>query len=45
VPEGAKAVAARLFEGANPTRDNAFKLVLAERTIAAALVDAKETRR
>lgn len=45
VADGAKAVAARLFEGADPTRDNAFKLVLAGRTIAAALVEAKEDRR
>mgnify|MGYP006193856163 CR=1 FL=1 len=31
LPQGAKAVAARLFEGATPTEDNRFKLVLAER--------------
>ncbi|MEP6906427.1 MAG: xanthine dehydrogenase family protein subunit M [Pseudoxanthomonas sp.] len=42
LPRGAKAVAARLFEGAAPTEDNRFKLKLAERTIAAALVDAQE---
>lgn len=41
--QGARAVAARLFEGATPTDDNRFKLVLAERTIAAALADAQET--
>lgn len=44
LPRGAKAVAARLFEGAAPTEDNRFKLTLAERTIAAALADAQEAR-
>ncbi|MHC9086534.1 FAD binding domain-containing protein [Luteimonas sp. RIT-PG2_3] len=39
---GAKATAARLFEGASPTDDNRFKLTLAERTIAAVLVEARE---
>ena len=38
---GARAVAARLFEGAKPTSQNAFKLALAERTIGAALMEAK----
>ncbi|MFL6586878.1 MAG: FAD binding domain-containing protein [Luteimonas sp.] len=42
LPRGAKAVAARLFEGASPTEDNRFKLILAERTIAAALAEAEE---
>ena len=42
LPRGAKAIAARLFEGATPTDDNRFKLVLAERTIAAALAEAQE---
>ena len=42
LPRGAKAVAARLFEGAAPTEDNRFKLILAERTIAAALAEAQE---
>lgn len=42
LPRGAKAVAARLFEGATPTEDNRFKLMLAERTIAAALAEAQE---
>lgn len=42
LPRGAKAVAARLFEGAAPTQDNRFKLILAERTIAAALAEAQE---
>ena len=44
IPRGAKAVAARLFDGATPTDDNRFKLTLAERTIAAALVDTEEAR-
>lgn len=44
IPRGAKAVAARLFDGATPTDDNRFKLTLAERTIAAALVDTEESR-
>ena len=44
VRNGAKAIAARLFEGATPTDDNRFKLALAERTIAAALADAREAR-
>ncbi|HEX5683329.1 MAG TPA: xanthine dehydrogenase family protein subunit M [Ideonella sp.] len=41
LPTGAKAVTARLFAGAQPTRDNAFKLPLAERTIAAVLTQAR----
>lgn len=40
LPRGAKAVAAALLDGAKPTHDNAFKRPLAERTIAAVLVDA-----
>ena len=44
LPNGAAAVAARLFEGATPTDDNRFKLTLAQRTIAAVLVEAQETR-
>jgi xanthine dehydrogenase YagS FAD-binding subunit len=42
LPQGAKAVAASAFAGARPTQDNAFKLVLAERTLAAALAEARE---
>lgn len=42
LPRGARAVAARLFEGAAPTEDNRFKLILAERTIAAVLAEAQE---
>lgn len=41
MPRGAKAVASRLFDGAKPTNQNAFKLALAERTIGAALMEAK----
>ncbi len=41
MPRGAKAVAARLLAGARPTRDNAFKLPLVERTLAAVLADAR----
>ncbi len=41
LPQGAKAAASALFAGARPTEDNRFKLVLAERMIAAALSEAK----
>ncbi|MGA8816346.1 MAG: xanthine dehydrogenase family protein subunit M [Xanthobacteraceae bacterium] len=41
MPRGAKAVAARLFADAKPTRDNAFKLTLAERTLGAVLAEAR----
>jgi xanthine dehydrogenase YagS FAD-binding subunit len=41
LPQGAKAVAARLFDGARPTPDNAFKIPLAERTLAAVMQQAK----
>lgn len=41
MPLGAKAVAARLLAGAQPGHDNAFKVTLAERTIAAALLQAR----
>jgi xanthine dehydrogenase YagS FAD-binding subunit len=40
--KGAKAVAEGLLEGAKPTHDNAFKLTLVERTLGAALQQAKE---
>ncbi|EJW10887.1 Periplasmic aromatic aldehyde oxidoreductase, FAD binding subunit YagS [Rhodovulum sp. PH10] len=42
LPSGAKAVADALLAGARPTADNAFKLPLVERTIAAAISDARE---
>ena len=38
---GARAVTARLLADARPTRENAFKLTLAERTLGAALTEAK----
>ena len=41
MPRGARSVAARLLEGARPTADNAFKLALVERTLAAVLTEAK----
>jgi xanthine dehydrogenase YagS FAD-binding subunit len=41
MPQGAKAVTAQLLAGAQPTHENAFKLQLAERALAAALVQAR----
>ncbi|MBR0694240.1 xanthine dehydrogenase family protein subunit M [Bradyrhizobium lablabi] len=41
LPRGGKAVAARLFADAKPTQDNAFKLLLAERTLSAVLREAR----
>ena len=41
MPRGAKAVATRLLAGAKPTRENAFKLTLVERTLGAVLAQAK----
>ncbi|ODP37266.1 FAD binding domain-containing protein [Sphingomonas turrisvirgatae] len=41
LPQGAKAAATALLAGAQPTPDNAFKLPLVERTIAAALDTAR----
>jgi xanthine dehydrogenase YagS FAD-binding subunit len=41
MPRGAKAVVAKLLEGARPTRENAFKLKLVERTLASVLAEAK----
>ena len=41
MPQGAKAVTARLLAGAQPTHENAFKLPLAERALAAALAQAR----
>lgn len=37
LPNGSRAVMARLLDGASPTEENAFKLTLAERTLAAML--------
>ncbi|WP_230769317.1 FAD binding domain-containing protein [Sphingomonas sp. Leaf4] len=44
LPQGAKAVTARLLADARPTKDNAFKLPLVERTLAAVLAEVKEAR-
>jgi xanthine dehydrogenase YagS FAD-binding subunit len=41
MPRGAKAVTSQLLAGAKPTHDNAFKLPLAERTLAAVLAEAR----
>jgi xanthine dehydrogenase YagS FAD-binding subunit len=41
LPKGAKAVVARLLAGAKPTPQNAFKIKLVERTLAAVLAEAK----
>ncbi len=41
MPQGARAVSARLMADARPTHENAFKLPLAERALAAALVQAR----
>ena len=41
MPEGAGAVSARLLAGATPTAENAFKLSLVERAMAAALSEAR----
>ncbi len=41
MPRGAKAVAARLLAGARPQPDNAFKVTLAERTLGAAIAEAR----
>jgi len=41
LPNGARPTAAKLLAGATPTRDNEFKLTLAERTLAAVLAQAK----
>jgi xanthine dehydrogenase YagS FAD-binding subunit len=42
LPSGAKAVADQLLAGAKPTHDNAFKLLLVQRTLQAVLADAKK---
>jgi xanthine dehydrogenase YagS FAD-binding subunit len=41
LPQGAAAVTARAFQGATPTKDNAFKLPLATRALAAVIAQAK----
>lgn len=44
MPRGAKAVVARLLADATPTAENAFKVKLIERTLGAAMADAKEAK-
>jgi len=41
LPNGARATAAKLLAGAQPGHDNAFKITLAERTLAAVLAQAR----
>ncbi|WP_034949550.1 FAD binding domain-containing protein [Erwinia oleae] len=41
LPQGAQAVCKHLFADAHPTRENTYKLLLAERTIAAVLTEAR----
>ena len=41
MPQGAKAVTTQLLAGARLTHDNAFKLPLVERALAAVLAEAK----
>ena len=41
LPQGAAAVTGRAFQGATPTKDNAFKLPLATRALAAVIAEAK----
>lgn len=41
LPRGAQAFAAGLLQGARTTEDNAFKVLLVERTLAATIADAK----
>jgi xanthine dehydrogenase YagS FAD-binding subunit len=42
LPQGANATATRLLAGARPTADNAFKVPLVERTLAAVMAEAKD---
>ena len=42
LPQGAAPVAAALLSGARPTQQNAFKITLVERTLAAVLLDARD---
>jgi xanthine dehydrogenase YagS FAD-binding subunit len=41
LPRGAKPAAAAILDGARPTRENAFKVTLAERALASVLAEAK----
>ena len=42
LPQGARATAAALLAGAKPTEENAFKIMLVERTLGAVLAEAKK---
>jgi xanthine dehydrogenase YagS FAD-binding subunit len=42
MPQGAKAVTDELLAGARTTPDNAFKMPLVQRTLAAVLADARK---
>ncbi|MDR6937443.1 xanthine dehydrogenase family protein subunit M [Luteibacter sp. 3190] len=44
LPKGAKAASARLLAGAQTTHDNAYKVTLTERALAATLAEAKERK-
>ncbi len=44
LPQGSRAVATRLLAGAKPTADNAFKVPLVERTLAAVMAEARSTK-
>jgi xanthine dehydrogenase YagS FAD-binding subunit len=44
IPKGAKSVADQMLAGAKPTRENAFKIVLVQRTLASVLEEAKKGR-
>jgi xanthine dehydrogenase YagS FAD-binding subunit len=44
MPNGAKAVADKLLAGAKPSADNAFKVILAQRTIAAVMGEASRNK-
>jgi xanthine dehydrogenase YagS FAD-binding subunit len=44
MPQGSRAVATRLLAGAKPTADNAFKVPLVERTLAAVMAEARSTK-
>jgi xanthine dehydrogenase YagS FAD-binding subunit len=41
MPRGAKQVVGQLLDGARPTKENAFKLTLVERTLSSVLAEAK----
>jgi len=41
LPRGARATTEALLAGAKPTHDNAYKIKLAERTLGAALIEAR----